>query len=205
MVWIGRINDTENEYTEWYIGGYPLERGGFVMWGDKHPFGWENFDKVEKYLYKQFERAKISQNISCIKEKFGQLRIYCGLTEKQILIYRKILLKAIIKFPGLNDWLSPDCSEEKVIFRGTEKEYKKYKIKMKKEKEEYEKIKDYYYTPEEALKVYGKSMMRKMEKSGWLTGCTGIICDGKMLLPRCDYDRAYRSVTGQHVSEAEMD
>lgn len=205
MVWTKRIDDKINEYTEDYIDDVVLERGGMVMWGDKHPFGWDKLKEAEDYLYKQFDKAKIMKGVSCIKEKFGQLRIYSGFTQQQIPIYKKILHKAFKKFPGLNDYLSPDCHDEKVIFRGTEKEFIEWEAKMIKEKEEYEKIKDYYYTPEEAIKVYGKSMMRKMEKSGWLAGCTGIMCDGKMLLPRCDYDRAYKSVTGQHIDGAEFD
>lgn len=133
MVWqklkkeIGKPGESIYEYSEFYINDIPLERGGCRIYGEKHPFGWETFGKVEKYLWKEFKKVHISKRIADIKEKFGQLRIYTILEKKDITKYREVLAKAIKKFPGLADFLSPDHAEERVIFTGTEEEYEEWK------------------------------------------------------------------------------
>ena len=59
---------------------------------------------------------------------------------------------------------------------------------------------------ETAIKKYGKSMLKKMEKTGWLDGITvSINKDGTINVPESDYDRAYRAAMGEEIHPLEWD
>lgn len=59
---------------------------------------------------------------------------------------------------------------------------------------------------EEVEKKYGKKLAAKMKKSKWLHGITvKIRKDGKIDIPECDIDRAYRDVTGKSIHPSEWD
>ena len=62
-------------------------------------------------------------------------------------------------------------------------------------------------TSEEAKKMVGKEMWKKMRDTGLLTGITGIIVDGKSLIYKHDLEHAYyllkaeeKSVHGSGIS-----
>lgn len=63
-----------------------------------------------------------------------------------------------------------------------------------------------YLSRDMALDKYGSVTLKKMEKTGWLDGVTGIMLnDGTLAIPESDYERAYRAVKGERISSWEAD
>jgi len=61
-------------------------------------------------------------------------------------------------------------------------------------------------TPKEAEKKYGKEMLEKMRKTGWLDGITMTLNEnGEVDVPDSDYDRAYRAAQGKKIHPLEWD
>lgn len=61
-------------------------------------------------------------------------------------------------------------------------------------------------TPKEAEEKYGKEMLEKMEKTGFLSGITVTMNDkGEVDVPEQDYDRAYRAAKGEKIHPLEWD
>lgn len=61
-------------------------------------------------------------------------------------------------------------------------------------------------TPKEAEKFYGKDMLKKMRKTGWLDGITVSLNDkGEIDVPESDYDRAFRAVKKKKIGAFEWD
>ena len=61
-------------------------------------------------------------------------------------------------------------------------------------------------TSEEAKKMVGKEMWKKMRDTGLLTGITGIIVDGKSLIYKHDLEHAYYfAESGRKISPWEWD
>lgn len=121
------------EYIMHHIDGVELEKGGRVLWGEEHPFGWDSLDQAINFLYDRFDLEGFTHDnqdrrstVLQIKEKYGQLRVYIHVYEEDEDAYYSILKQALEKFPGLEDYLSPDFTHEKTIFTGTEKEYEEW-------------------------------------------------------------------------------
>ena len=55
-------------------------------------------------------------------------------------------------------------------------------------------------TPKEAEKKYGKEMIEKMKRTGYLDGITiSFTNKGEPDVPDEDYERAYRAAKGGHI------
>ena len=63
-----------------------------------------------------------------------------------------------------------------------------------------------WLTDVEAVEKYGKPMLKKMGKTGYLDCVTGIVLpDGETAIPERDYDLAYRAATGDRIDPEEWD
>lgn len=61
-------------------------------------------------------------------------------------------------------------------------------------------------TSEEAKKLVGKEMWKKMRDTGLLLGITGITVDGKFLIYKHDLERAYEvAKSGRKISPGDWD
>ena len=63
-----------------------------------------------------------------------------------------------------------------------------------------------WLTDAEAVEIYGKSMLKKMRKTGYLDCVTGIVLPtGETAIPERDYELAYRAATGDRIDSEEWD
>ena len=61
-------------------------------------------------------------------------------------------------------------------------------------------------TYKQALDKYGAEMMKKMDRTGYLSGITCTINkDGSFEIPQEDFDRAYRAAKGEKINPEEWD
>lgn len=61
-------------------------------------------------------------------------------------------------------------------------------------------------TSEEAKKLVGKEMWKKMQDTGLLSGITGIIVDGKLLIYKHDLEHAYEvAKSGRKINLGDWD
>jgi len=59
---------------------------------------------------------------------------------------------------------------------------------------------------EEAEKKYGKEMLEKMKKTGYLSGITVSLCeDGSFDIPERDFAVAYKAAQGKKIHPFEWD
>ena len=60
--------------------------------------------------------------------------------------------------------------------------------------------------PKEAEQKYGKEMLEKMRKTGFLDGITvSLLPNGEADVPESDYDRAFRAAQGQKIHPLDWD
>ena len=127
MFWLGqregRHGNTLHEVSVYHVNGVVVGRGKDYRWGEDHPFGWKKLGDVLSWLDAEFqarrwfcgcqsEEERTSGAMTIIvqtKEKYGGLRIYGYIKEKDQQEYLSILSDAIKRFPGVQDYLSGMC------------------------------------------------------------------------------------------------
>lgn len=116
MFWMGR-HGTESCVKVFHVNHIIVGRGTDVEWGAVHPFGWEKLEEVISWLEDKLHHRT---DITTIKEKWGGIRIYGGMTEHDK-EYLAILKECINKFPGVEDYFSGMCNgiPSCVVFKGT--------------------------------------------------------------------------------------
>ncbi|MBN2459912.1 hypothetical protein JXB28_06530 [Candidatus Woesearchaeota archaeon] len=124
--------------TVHHVNGVIVGEGPDVMWGQKHPYGWDKLDQVTSFLYDRlsaegftFDEHKRKSLLISMKEKYGSIRLSLNLYDEDITAYKSILTEALEKFPGVAPFFEPSYVDEAEVFVGTEKDFKKWASKLK--------------------------------------------------------------------------
>jgi len=121
-----------------HVNGIIIGNGPSVNWGTPHPYGWDKLNEVIDYLYNRLDKEGFTGRdhsrkscLSDIKEKYGGIRLYMALYDKDVTAYKSILYDALQKFPGSAPYFQVDGADETEVFVGIEKEFGEWKSKLK--------------------------------------------------------------------------
>ena len=125
-------------YNVDHVNGVIIGEGPAVIWGEKHPYGWDNLGQVISFLYERLEADGFTGReherkslMTDLKEKYGGIRLYIHLYDEDRSAYKSILSEALNKFPGSAPFFQVDEADETEVYVGTEKDFKNWESQLK--------------------------------------------------------------------------
>lgn len=146
-MWQRLIDESKSEnsksvysYNVDHVNGVIIGEGPDVMWGEKHPYGWDKLGQVISFLYKKLEdegfigraeERKRESEVTNLREKYGSIIAETYILDEDRTAYKSILAEALQKFPGVEPFLEMGDTDIAEVFVGTEKNFKKWVSKLK--------------------------------------------------------------------------